>query len=352
MALALELAERGRYSVSPNPMVGCVVARNGHPISEGWHQKAGQPHAEINALEPLDLEQTEGSTIYVTLEPCTTTGRTPPCIESVIAARPTRVVIATEDPSPGVAGRGIARLEAEGIEVTTGVLEAEARRLNEKFLTSVTQNRPFILIKAGMSLDGKLATSVGSSQWITSAESRQRSLLLREEYDSILVGSRTAFLDDPQLTRRLSRADSIAGWTRVILHTEGRLPHDTKLLSDGGRTILYTSQPDLSAGDSGLRVEVDAERAIESLVSDLHQRGIRSLIVEGGGQTISSFLEKRLWDRMILFVAPMMLGGRDAPSISGPDGVERLEDAWRMRFERVDRSGPDIVIEAVPDESK
>src|SRR5579859_6304763 len=199
MRRALDLAERGRYSVSPNPMVGCVLVRDSEVIGEGFHLRAGEPHAEVKAIQSCD--NPAGATMYVSLEPCAHQGRTPPCADVVVASGVRRVVVAMGDPHDVVNGRGIERLRASGIEVTTGVLEAEARQINEKFLYAVTSERPFVLLKAGMTFDGKLATVERDSKWITSEASRQKSLALREEYDAILIGGGTVAEDDPQLTR-------------------------------------------------------------------------------------------------------------------------------------------------------
>src|SRR5688572_25215649 len=201
MRRALFLAEQGRYSTSPNPMVGCVIVRDGDVIAEGWHRKAGEAHAEIEALRACD--NTQGVTMYVTLEPCAHHGRTPPCAEAIIAARPARVVVAMRDPHDVVNGRGIEAIRAADIEVIEGVCETEARRLNEKFLWSVTHNLPFVTLKAAMTLDGKLATVARESQWITSEAARAKSLALREEHDAIVVGGGTVRADNPRLTRRL-----------------------------------------------------------------------------------------------------------------------------------------------------
>src|SRR5688572_31786060 len=227
MRRALELAERGRYTVSPNPMVGCVIVRDGVAIAEGWHAQAGEAHAEIEAFRQCD--DPRGATMFVTLEPCSHRGRTGPCADAVIAAGVSRVVVAMEDPHEVVNGRGIAALRAAGIDVTAGVLEAEARRLNEKFVWTVTQKLPFVLVKAGMTLDGKLATVARESQWITSEAAREASLRLREEYDAIVVGSGTVKSDDPRLTRRLGLTGEATTWTRVVLDGDGELPPHAQL---------------------------------------------------------------------------------------------------------------------------
>jgi diaminohydroxyphosphoribosylaminopyrimidine deaminase/5-amino-6-(5-phosphoribosylamino)uracil reductase len=324
MRRALDLAARGRYSVSPNPMVGCVIVRDGNVIGEGWHHRAGEPHAEIEALRNVD--DARGATMFVTLEPCNHHGRTPPCTDAIIAAGITRVVIAMRDPHELAAG-GIEKLREAGIEVVTGVLEPEARKLNEVFIHAVTHRRPFVVLKAGMTLDGKLATVTRQSRWITSEASRQKSLELREQYDAILVGAGTIREDNPQLTRRLGLAT--IPWTRVILDRRRLVSADATVLTDGGNTLHITED-----------VELDA------LLSDLYKRGIHSLIVEGGSNILSSFIRQQLWQKMTVFIAPMFVGGADAPSIFGGEGVAKLADAYRFRFEGVEVVGSDLMITA------
>lgn len=346
MSHALALAENGRYTTAPNPMVGCVIVRDGAVVAEGWHRRAGEPHAEIEALQRC--ADPRGTTMYVTLEPCAHQGRTGPCAEAVVRAGVSRVVVAMEDPHAVVNGRGLAMLRAAGIDVTTGVLERESRRLNERFAWAVTQELPFVLVKAAMTLDGKLATVTRDSQWITAEAAREKSLLLREEYDAIVVGSGTVRTDDPRLTRRLSLAGDRA-WTRVILDGDGELPPLAGLLTDGGRTLLFTGDParyratpDVEIVPTGGRVD------LERVFGELYQRGMQSVIVEGGAILHSEIIRRGLWQKMILFVAPMIVGGAEAPSIFSGEAVQRLTDAYRFRFDRVELVGSDLMITAYP----
>ncbi len=327
MRRALDLAARGRYSVSPNPMVGCVIVRDGNVIAEGWHQRAGEPHAEIEALRGID--DARGATMIVTLEPCNHHGRTPPCVDAIIAAGITRVVIAMRDPHDLAAG-GIEKLRDAGIEVVTGVLEAEARKLNEVFIHAVTHHRPFVILKAGMTLDGKLATITRESRWITSEAARQKSLELREQYDAILVGAGTIRDDNPQLTRRLGLAST--PWTRVILDRRRIVPPSSHVLTDGGTTIHITEDADL-----------------DTLLADLYKRRIQSVIVEGGSNILSEFIVRELWQKMIVFIAPMVVGGAEAPSIFSGKGIAKLTDAHRLHFELADVVGGDLMIIAYRD---
>jgi len=344
MRRALFLAERGRYSVSPNPMVGAVIVRDGNVIAEGFHQRAGEPHAEIVALRACD--DPRGATMYTNLEPCSHHGRTGPCAEAVIRAGIARVVIAMTDPNELVDGRGIAMLRAAGIEVTTGVLEADARRLNEKFVWSVTQQLPFVLLKAGMTLDGKLATVARESQWITSEDAREKSLALREEFDAILVGSGTVKADNPRLTRRLGLGNSITPWTRVVLDGDGDVPPHAQLFTDGGRTILFTSNPAQHSGAEIVPIEGRAD--LVSVLRELHTRGIRSVLVEGGSLLHTEFIRRGLWQKLIAFVAPLIIGGAEAPAILQGEGVSRLTEGYRFRFDRVEFVGADLMITAYP----
>ena len=327
MRRALELAAQGRYSTSPNPMVGCVIVRDDQIIAEGFHRRAGEAHAEVEALR--NCRDPHGATLYVTLEPCSHHGRTPPCADAVIASRVARVVVAMRDPHDVVDGRGIEKIEAAGIPVTIGICEAEARKLNERFVWSVTKKRPFVLLKAAMTLDGKLATVTRDSRWITADAARNRSLELREEYDAILVGGGTVAADNPHLTRRLGWSPT--PWTRVILDRDRAVPPDANVLTDGGATLHVTDDVDL-----------------EQLLEDLHARGIQSLIVEGGSLLHSAFIRRKLWQKMIVFVAPAIVGGADAPSIFSGEPVSRLTDAYRFRFDHAEMVESDLMITAYP----
>jgi diaminohydroxyphosphoribosylaminopyrimidine deaminase/5-amino-6-(5-phosphoribosylamino)uracil reductase len=347
MRRALELAEQGRTSVSPNPMVGCVIVRDGSIVAEGWHRRAGEAHAEIEALRRCD--DPRGTTIYVTLEPCAHHGRTGPCAAALVAAGPARVVVAMRDPNTLVDGRGLELLRAAGIAVEVGLLEDEARRLNERFVWNVTRSLPFVLLKAAMTLDGKLATVARESQWISGSAAREQSLLLREEYDGILVGGGTVAADDPQLTRRLEINSAVSCWTRVVLDGAGQVPPQARVLIDGGRTILATSRPERYETREGLEIMTIAEETdLEELLRELYRRGVYSLIAEGGSLLHSALIGRGLWQKMILFIAPMLVGGGDAPSILGGSGIARLTEAHRFRFDRAERVGEDLMVVAYP----
>lgn len=347
MRQALELAERGRYSVSPNPMVGCVVVRDDRVIAEGWHERAGEAHAEVRAL--AGAVDARGATMYVTLEPCSHHGRTPPCVDEVIASGVTRVVIAMRDPHDVVDGQGIEKLRAAKIDVTVGVLEGEARRLNEVFVYAVTQKLPFVTIKAGMTLDGKLATVARQSQWITSEDARNESLRLREMNDAILVGGGTVAADNPRLTRRLGLASSITPWTRIVLDGDGQVPAHAQLLRDGERTILFTRDAARLDRSPGLEVvETGGRVDIAQVLGELHARGIHSVLVEGGSAILSELIRRNAWQKMVVFIAPTIVGGGEAPSIFGGEAFRQLTDAPRFRFDRARFVGTDLMVTAYP----
>jgi diaminohydroxyphosphoribosylaminopyrimidine deaminase/5-amino-6-(5-phosphoribosylamino)uracil reductase len=369
MRRALELAAHGRYSTSPNPMVGCVIVRDDQIIGEGFHRRAGEPHAEIEALR--NCRNPLGATLYVTLEPCAHQGRTPPCSEAIIESRVARVVVAMRDPHDVVDGRGIRSIEKAGISVTTGICEAEARKLNERFVWSVTKKLPFVLLKAAMTLDGKLATVSRDSQWITAGAARGRSLELREEYDAIAIGSGTLAADNPRLTRRLGLNDSVTPWTRVVIDASGNVSPEANLFTDGERTILFTphalelppnvevievepaargprpaEKENASPAGRGLPAAgpSDARIDLEFVLHALHERGVQSLIVEGGSLLHSDFIRRGLWQKMVVFVAPAIVGGAEAPSIFSGEPVSRLTDAYRFSFDRAEMIGSDLMV--------
>jgi diaminohydroxyphosphoribosylaminopyrimidine deaminase/5-amino-6-(5-phosphoribosylamino)uracil reductase len=351
MRRALELAVRGRYTASPNPMVGCVIVREGRVIGEGFHRRAGEDHAEIEALRAC-TESAEGATVYVTLEPCSHQGRTGPCADALIAAGVARVVAAVGDPDPRVDGAGLRKLEEAGIAVETGLLGPEAESTNEVFFHNVRHGLPFVVLKAAVTLDGKLATVDGESRWITGAAARERSLALREEHDAILVGGGTVKADDPQLTRRLGLNATIIPWTRVIVDADGDLPSTARLLSDGGRTILFTTHPANYRSAGGLEVVAATGAAgridLAWAFRQLYDRGIRSLVAEGGSLLHSDLIARRLWQKMVVFIAPMVIGGGGAPAIFGGEAVGRLTDAYRFRFDRAEKIGDDVMIVGYP----
>ena len=337
MRRALTLAVRGLGETSPNPAVGCVVTRGGRVVGEGWHRRAGSPHAEVEALRRAGA-RARGATLYVTLEPCAHEGRTPPCAPLVRDAGVGRVVVARRDPNPLVSGRGLALLRRAGIVVEAGLLADESARLNERFLAWARLGRPFILLKAAVTLDGRIATAAGRSRWITSPGQRRQARWLRRLHDAVLVGIGTALADDPLLlpSPRLRRP-----FTRVVLDSTLRLPPGGRLArSATPRTpvLVLCCAPDPSrrralesAGVEVLEVAGEGGRVpVAAAVEALRARGATSLMVEGGGEVLGSFLAARLVDQVALFRAPLLLGGRGSrPAFGGPDPLE-VGDALRL----------------------
>jgi diaminohydroxyphosphoribosylaminopyrimidine deaminase/5-amino-6-(5-phosphoribosylamino)uracil reductase len=337
MRRALALAARGLGETNPNPPVGCVVAHGARVVGEGFHARAGGPHAEVIALGEAGT-RARGATLYVTLEPCAHHGRTPPCAPLVRESGVARVVAALRDPSPLVAGRGLALLRRAGIGVETGLLAGEAARLAERFLTWARRGRPFVLLKAALTLDGRIATASGRSRWITAAEQRSQARWLRRLHDAVLVGVGTALADDPLL---LPSPRTRRPFLRVVLDSRLRLPVRGRLARTATpRTpvVALSCAPEPSRrrrleAAGVVVVEVAEEQGRVSLASALDAlaaRGVGSLMVEGGGEVLGSFLAARLADQVALFRAPLLLGGRGSrPAFGGPDPLE-VREALRL----------------------
>ncbi|MDE2690992.1 MAG: bifunctional diaminohydroxyphosphoribosylaminopyrimidine deaminase/5-amino-6-(5-phosphoribosylamino)uracil reductase RibD [Acidobacteriota bacterium] len=358
MARALTLARRGRYTAAPNPMVGAVVASGGEIVGEGWHRRAGGEHAEAAALRVAGNAALDG-TLYVTLEPCNHHGRTPPCADRVIESGVKRVVFAHRDPNPEVTGGGGDRLRAMGVRVEGGLLADQAVELNVPFLTRVVHRRPAVTLKWAMSLDGRIATATGDSQWISSEEGRKWALDLREEHQAIVVGSGTALADDPRLNRRLGRAEGPI--LRVVLDRRLRLSPGARMFEIEGPVVVYTEEPpdigssvsasarDWLARSDRLRragAEVVGLPAVgpAAVLEDLFDRGVSNVLVEGGAEVLAAFSASGLWDRAAVCCAPVLIGGAAAPGPLGGDGPEKLADAWRLDELRVSRREPDVIL--------
>jgi diaminohydroxyphosphoribosylaminopyrimidine deaminase/5-amino-6-(5-phosphoribosylamino)uracil reductase len=348
MRRALALAARGRFTVAPNPRVGAVLVRDGRVVGEGFHLRAGEPHAEIHALAAAGAAA-RGATLYVTLEPCAHQGRTPPCVDALIGAGVARVVAAHRDPNPATAGRGFARLAAAGIEVETGVGSAAAMELNLAFLVSQVSGRPAVTLKWAASLDGRIATAGGESRWITGPAARRAALELREEHDAILVGVGTLLADDPRLTRRLGRAPGPI--LRAVLDRRLRSPAAAALFAEPGPVVVYTESEDAvrtaALTARGAEVVRLAEVTPAAVLADLHRRSCQSLLVEGGAGACGAFVDAGLWDRIAAFVAPLVMGGEAARPTVGGAGVVRLALAARLVRLEVARRGEDLLLSGV-----
>lgn len=350
MRRAIELARNATGRTSPNPLVGAVVVREGRVVAEGWHRKAGTPHAEVHALN-MAGELAKGATVYVSLEPCAHYGRTGPCAKALVEAGVSRVVIAMTDPNPKVAGKGIEILKNAGVEVVTGVLEKEAKELNEVFLKWITTGKPFVALKTAMSLDGKIATASGESQWITNEKSRYEGHRLRDIYDGILVGINTVLQDNPSLTTRLREYQG-QNPVRIVLDSQARLPLDSKLATDGAaRTIVAVSakapadrvESLKKAGLEILTAGTDMVDAAE-LMHQLGAMGITSVLVEGGGRVNFSLLEAGLVDRVYAFVAPKLIGGSKALTPVEGTGFDKLSQAVELVDIKTRLLGDDVMI--------
>ena len=362
MRLALRLAKRGYGTTSPNPMVGAVLVKGDKIIGRGWHHRAGKPHAEIEAIHDAQSRGAAltGATLYVTLEPCCTYGRTPPCTEAIKTAGSKRIVVAAMDPNPRHAGQGFQILERAGIQVTHGVLAEEAARLNEAFNHWIVQRTPFVTVKAAMTLDGKIATTSGESKWITSEASRAWAMKLRQGADAILVGVNTVLADNPSLTWRRREHSKATPHTsrlrRIVLDSRGRTPLESKVVSDdfAHLTTIVVAQgapkKRVLALSKHVNVWLAPERGggidLRWLLKKLGTADVTSLLVEGGGAVNASFLSGGFAQRVAFFYAPKIIGGRSAPQAVGGEGITKLADAIQLHEVEWRRLGPDLLLNA------
>ena len=359
MRLALGLARRGYGTTSPNPMVGAVLVKGGQIIGRGWHRRAGLPHAEIEALRDAQKHgfDAKGAALYVTLEPCSTHGRTPPCTEAIIAAGIKRVVVAATDPNPKHAGKGLEILKRAGIRIERcdEKITAECERLNEAFNHWIVHRTPFVIVKAAMTLDGKIATVSGESKWITSEQSREEAMRLRKGTDAILVGVNTILADDPSLTvRAKSGIRSAKSLRRIVLDSLARTPVTSRVASDE-----FAAQTTVVVSDPGPEERVAAlARCVNVLVAPtrhsqidlfwllkiLGAQNITSLMVEGGGEVNASFLLGGFAQRVAFFFAPKILGGRDSRKSVAGDGVRSLREIINLSEVEWRKAGPDLFL--------
>jgi len=341
MRRALELARRGEGAVEPNPMVGAVIVKDGEIVGEGWHQKFGQAHAEVNAIRAAG-EQARGAALYVTLEPCCHHGKTPPCTEAIIAAGITRVVAAMPDPFPQVAGGGIQQLQAAGIAVEIGLLEPEARLLNAPYRTLLEKQRPFVHAKWAMTLDGKIGSRTGHSKWISSPEARAKAHALRGRMDAIIVGANTVRLDDPLLT---ARPDGLRVPLRVVLSRDGRLPDSCQLLQTARQTPVLVAGERLSKEqEAQLRsrgCETLAVASVSELLAEFGQRHFTNVLVEGGAGALGSFRDAGMIDMVHVFMAPVLVGGSSATTPIGGMGAATIDEGFRIDDWECEKVGVD-----------
>jgi diaminohydroxyphosphoribosylaminopyrimidine deaminase / 5-amino-6-(5-phosphoribosylamino)uracil reductase len=351
MRRAIRLAEKGRGRTSPNPMVGAVLVKDRRVVGEGYHAKAGEPHAEIIALREAG-EGARGASLYLNLEPCTHYGRTPPCAPAVIEAGVQRVVIGMKDPNPLVKGGGVENLKKAGLNVEVGILEKECRRLNEAFCKYILNKEPFVILKAAATIDGKIATREGDSKWISGEASRRLVHRLRDQVDGILIGIGTVLKDDPQLTARIRGGKDPY---RIVLDSRLRIPEDARVFGTSpSKTIVITTE--LASKEKRERLEkrgvkllvIDSneERVdLKTCLSRLGEMEIVSLMVEGGSQISGSFLDEGLIDKLLLFFSPKIIGDKQAPGVFDGRGAATLKEATLLSELRTRRTGDDILVE-------
>lgn len=352
MQLALALARKGKGKVNPNPMVGAVIVKGTQVIGQDYHQLYGQAHAEVNAISSA-TEDVAGSTLYVTLEPCSHYGKTPPCADLIIQKKFKKVVIGMLDPNPLVAGNGVRKLQEAGIEVVVGILEAECRELNEVFIKYILTKKPFVIMKAAMSLDGKIATTSGESKWITSEDSRKLVHEVRHEVSAIMVGVETVIKDNPELTCRLESGQNPI---RIIADSTLRIPLDAKVITEiqQAPTIIATtklSDPNKIAYLESLGIKVlilsqkDNKVDLQDLMYQLGSLNIDSILLEGGATLNFSALEQGIVDKVQIFIAPKFIGGIHSKTPVGGNGISALQDAYEIKNLTSRCIGCDILLE-------
>ncbi|MDH5762434.1 MAG: bifunctional diaminohydroxyphosphoribosylaminopyrimidine deaminase/5-amino-6-(5-phosphoribosylamino)uracil reductase RibD [Nitrospinota bacterium] len=354
MKRALDLAAKAAGRTSPNPMVGAVIIKNGRFIAEGYHKKAGGPHAEIEALKKAG-KRARGAQMFLNLEPCCHQGRTPPCTDALIKSGIKEVFVGMRDPNPLVAGKGIRQLKKAGVDVHSGLLQKECERLNEAFVKYIQTGTPFVTLKSASSLDGKIATSTGQSQWITGPEARERVHRMRDQVDAILVGAGTVIKDNPRLTTRLKKGKG-HNPARVILDTKAEIPLNARVFHHADRDrVVYVTTNKASAvrinrlTGRGVEIQVLSERkgriSLKYLIEIIGKMEVVSVLLEGGSGINASALREGIVDKVVLFLAPMIIGGESAPGMVGGSGIKNLKEALSVKNLTVSTMGSDLMVE-------
>lgn len=353
MKYALELAVKAKGNTTPNPMVGAVIVKDGEIVGQGYHEKAGNPHAEIHALREAG-EKAQGATLYVTLEPCSHHGRTPPCVDAIISAGIKKVISAMEDPNPKVSGSGFEKLKTAGIEVEVGLLKKEAQKLNEVFVCCITTGLPYVTLKTAATLDGRVATYSGKSKWITNKEARIRVHEIRAQNDAIITGIGTVLADDPQLNVRY--IETCKQPLRVVIDSDLRIPINAKILDDTSKTLIFTS---LSADEKkmallasmGIEIKmaglIEGKLDLQEILTCLTEKNIASVLVEAGPKLVTSFLKSGKVDKWHHFIAPKLFG-QDGYSYYTETGLELPQDAMKFSLSETEHIGEDLMLVLYP----
>ncbi|WP_144513981.1 bifunctional diaminohydroxyphosphoribosylaminopyrimidine deaminase/5-amino-6-(5-phosphoribosylamino)uracil reductase RibD [Bacillus sp. FJAT-22090] len=353
MDIALKNAQAMKGQTAPNPLVGAVIVNDNRIVGIGAHMKAGEPHAEIHAIQ-MAGDHAKGATIYVTLEPCSHHGRTGPCAEAIVSAGIQKVVIATLDPNPLVSGRGVKILEEAGIEVIVGVQETASRKMNEVFNKFIVEQKPFVTLKAGITLDGKIASHTAHSKWITSEDARLDVHHLRNEHMAILVGVNTVIADNPELTTRIPNGRNPI---RVVLDSTLKIPMDSKLVTDKlADTWIFTSENYDQVKKEALQKQgisifhTTGQEHVNPLdvLNSLGEKSVSSLLIEGGGTINAAFLENKLIDKAIIYIAPKLIGGKNAPTFMEGNGIEQMSDAVELVDTDITKIGKDFKFVGYP----
>ncbi len=350
MQRAIQLALKAQFRTDPNPVVGAVlVDREGRILSEGFHEKAGSPHAEVVALDKFS-EAPDGAVLFVTLEPCCHFGKTPPCTELILAKKVGNVVVGCQDPNPQVSGKSIEKLRQNGVHVTTGICESECRNINRVFNKHIVQRVPYLTIKAAVSLDGKIAMASGESQWITGDQSRARGHILRSQHQAIAVGRQTLIHDNPRLTDR--KSTSPCQPIRVVYTTQGEVPNESFFVKDrqtrrivlAGNTISASIEKKLVEEGIDVFVSPDYRPTVKWSLGHLYEAGICSMLIEGGSELIASVISEQVADKLCLFLSGKIIGSSNAKSWTGDLGIEKLADTPRLSINHFEKTGDDLML--------